>query len=164
MIFGTAMRTVKHLAEALDRLTDQQYTVSCITLSGSSIGQHVRHVVEFFQCLLSGYDMGVVNYDSRHRNQKIATDIAYGQECLSAITDNISQADKPMALYAGFGGEGQSSILSTTYFRELFYNIEHTIHHMALIRIGIREVSETELPPEFGVAPSTLKYQAECAQ
>jgi hypothetical protein len=35
---------------------------------------------------------------------------------------------------------------------------------MALIRIGITEVSDIGLPQEFGVAPSTLKYQAQCAR
>jgi uncharacterized damage-inducible protein DinB len=156
--------TVKDLANALDQLSDMQFTMSCITLSGSSIGQHVRHVVELFQCLVNGYETGAVNYDSRPRNQVIATHKAVAQECLSAIANTISHPDKPMLLYANFSLEDKPSTISTTYFREIVYNIEHTIHHMALIRIGITEASEIELPQEFGVAPATLKYQAECAR
>ena len=164
MIFRTVRETAKNLADALDQLSDKQYTMPCITLSGSSIGQHVRHVVELFQCLVNGYETGAVNYDARPRNQVIAARKAVALECLSVIADTISQPDKHMLLYAHFGPEDKPRPISTTYFREIVYNIEHTIHHMALIRIGITEASEIELPQEFGVAPSTLKYQAECAR
>ena len=164
MIFRTVRETAKDLANALDQLNDQQYTMSCVTLSGSSIGQHVRHVVELFQCLVNGYETGAVDYDSRPRNQVIASHRVIARECLSVIANTISHPDKPMLLSATFGAEGKPCLISTTYFREILYNIEHTIHHMALIRIGITEASEIELPQEFGVAPSTLKYQLQCAR
>jgi hypothetical protein len=164
MIFGTVRATVKDLVSALEQLTDRQYTMSCQTLSGSSVGQHVRHVVELFQCLVNGYATGAVNYDARPRNQAIATHKEVAAECLATIAHVIAHPDKPMLLETGMNSDDQPGIISTTYFREIVYNIEHAIHHMALIRIGITEVSDIRLPQEFGVAPSTLKYQAQCAQ
>jgi hypothetical protein len=48
----------------------------------------------------------------------------------------------------------------TNFLRELVYNIEHAVHHMALIRIGVREVApHITLPPDFGVAASTIRHQ-----
>jgi len=44
------------------------------------------------------------------------------------------------------------------------YNLEHTIHHMALMKAGIREVAGIEMPESFGVASSTLKFRSACAQ
>jgi hypothetical protein len=44
------------------------------------------------------------------------------------------------------------------------YNLEHTIHHMALIRIGISEVSDIRLSENYGVASSTIKHLQSCAQ
>ncbi len=164
MIFGTARATVKDLVIALDQLSDRQYTMSCQTLSGSSVGQHVRHVVELFQCLVNGYTIGTVNYDARPRNQAIAIHKEVAAECLAAITNAIANPDKALLLQTSLGPEDKPCVISTTYFREIVYNTEHAIHHMALIRIGITEVSDIELPQEFGVAPSTLKYQAQCAR
>jgi hypothetical protein len=55
-------------------------------------------------------------------------------------------------------------ILATNYYREIAYNLEHTIHHMALMRIGIQEVSDISLSEDFGVASSTIKHRKQCAQ
>ena len=52
----------------------------------------------------------------------------------------------------------------TNYHREIAYNLEHTIHHMALIKVGICELSDIRVPEGFGVATSTMKYRKECAQ
>jgi hypothetical protein len=54
--------------------------------------------------------------------------------------------------------------VSTNYYREVIYNLEHTIHHMALIRVGINELGNIDLPKDFGVAPSTIKYKQLCVQ
>ncbi len=44
------------------------------------------------------------------------------------------------------------------------YTLEHTIHHMALLRIAVYAVSTIELPEDFGVAGSTIKHKKEWAQ
>jgi len=36
-------------------------------------------------------------------------------------------------------------VISTNYFRELIYNLKHTVHHMALIGVGINEVSAVKV-------------------
>lgn len=164
MIFNTVRETATTLTNALDQLTDAQYSSPCVALSGGRIGQHVRHVIEFFQCLLRGYETGEINYDIRWRDQAIEADKEFAKQCLSDIVSSIDQPDKSMVLYANFGTEAKPSMIPTTFYREIVYNIEHAIHHMAIIRIGIAEVSAITLPHEFGVASSTLKYQAECAR
>jgi hypothetical protein len=42
------------------------------------------------------------------------------------------------------------------------YAVAHAVHHYAIIRL-MAGMMEVKLPADFGVAPSTLKYQAETA-
>ena len=44
------------------------------------------------------------------------------------------------------------------------YNLEHAIHHHALIKVGLKIMTKIELPESFGVAPSTIQYRKVCAQ
>ena len=57
--------------------------------------------------------------------------------------------------------------INTTLYRELQYNVEHAVHHMAIIKIAlINNFGDVEIPASFGIAHSTIKYQrdSECAQ
>jgi hypothetical protein len=153
------------LQQVLERLTDAQYTMPVDVLSKATIGQHIRHVVEFFLELDKGYLPGTVNYDDRKRDLLIETNrrVAIGK--IEEIIHGVSKPDKTLLLIADFSADGQAPFMvATNYFRELYYNLEHTVHHMALLRIGIGAVSEVELPERFGVAVSTLQYRRVCAR
>ena len=54
--------------------------------------------------------------------------------------------------------QGRSSVTGSTLGRELVYVIAHGIHHYALITVMAR-LQGAELPPEFGVAPSTVRHR-----
>jgi len=46
----------------------------------------------------------------------------------------------------------------------MMYNLEHIIHHQALIKVAINQLSDFVVSDSFGVAPSTLQYRKECVQ
>lgn len=137
-------------------------------LSGSSIGGHVRHIAEFYECLIKGYETGLVNYDARRRNMRLETDADYAVDILIAIsaTLNTVQNDRMLMLSMDLSSNGNPVVIDTTFYRELAYNIEHAIHHMAIIRIAVQAVYPGVIIPEhFGVAYSTLKFKQQvCAQ
>ena len=153
------------LCSAMNKLSREQYVYHSATLSNATIGQHVRHIIEMFLCLERGYESGLVNYEKRDRDKRIETDKAFAEKLLHEIAAGLNKADKSLTLEACYSLEESDAIrLATNYQREIVYNLEHAIHHMALIKIGIRELTDIELPEGFGVASSTLKYQKECAQ
>ena len=153
------------IADILEQLTDSQYRLPGKFLSGATIGQHVRHIIELFLCLENGYDEGLVNYEKRKRDYRIETDKKLSTYLLNEILVKMERKDKPLLLIAeDYGIELAPVNIKTNYYRELAYNLEHTIHHMALIRVGIAEVSSLSVPENFGVAYSTLKFRERCAQ
>jgi hypothetical protein len=153
------------LSHALDQLTDEEYIQPSSILFNATIGQHVRHIIELFQCLEKGYDEGVVNYEKRKRDYRIETDREFAAKCLRAVYRGLNKPNKRMILEAEDYDDDISIVrIPSNYYREIAYNLEHTIHHMALIRVGVNEVSAVVLPDEFGVAYSTIKFRQQCAQ
>jgi hypothetical protein len=160
---------IKHvfvqLSESLKQITDVEYTQPSKILFNATIGQHVRHVIELFLCLEKGYDEGTVNYEKRKRDYKIETDKTFAIDLLKDIYYRLDRPNIDIILEAeDYTDIAEVVAVPSNYYRELAYNLEHTIHHMALIRVGINEVSSVTLPDEFGVAYSTIKYRQACVR
>lgn len=156
---------VQQLTHTLSRLTDDEYSRPLAVFNGSSIGQHTRHVIEFFVELEKGYQQGFVDYDNRQRNKTLETDKQSALALLTELAAACNKPDKLLQLSVDFhAAPAAPAMLATTYYRELAFAIEHTVHHMALIRIGIEQVAAFPLPPEFGMAASTQRFQTACAQ
>jgi hypothetical protein len=153
------------LSESLNQLSNEEYMQPSNILFSATIGQHVRHIIELFLCLEQGYENGTVNYEKRKRDYRIETDKQFAASLMAEIYSRIERPNKDLVLEAEDYTECVETVsVPSNYFRELTYNLEHTIHHMALIRVGINEVSKVQLPEEFGVAYSTIKYREQCAQ
>jgi hypothetical protein len=153
------------LSETLNQLSTEEYTRPSKILMNATIGHHVRHIIELFQCLEKGYDSGIVNYEKRKRDYKIETDKEFATILLKDIYTCIEKPNRELILEAeDYCDSVETMSVPSNYYREVVYNLEHTIHHMALIRVGINEVSSVVLPDEFGVAYSTVKYRQQCAQ
>lgn len=164
-LYSSIKSVFVQLNDSLLQLTDRQYTQPSRQLFNATIGQHVRHIIELFVALQKGYDSGVVNYEKRKRDLLIETDREFARELLLGIYKTLDRPDKVLQLEANYDEHSDELLLiETNYYREIVYNLEHTVHHMALIRVGINEVSGINVPKEFGVAASTIKHQKACAQ
>ncbi len=166
MEFQKAIYRVFHqLSDSLHQITQDQYNYKCVQLMGNTVGQHVRHIIEMFQCLEVGYQSGEVDYEKRKRDIHIETDKYHALSLLEEIDRKISRENKLLQLLTYYDDvQTQPDKINTNYFREIAYNLEHTIHHMALIRIGLNEMGNISIDESYGVATSTLKYREQCAQ
>ncbi|MCU0398577.1 MAG: DinB family protein [Cyclobacteriaceae bacterium] len=155
---------LNQLSDVTDQIHENDYKAPVGTLGGSSIGQHLRHTLEFFFCLEKGFEKGLVNYDNREHDKLIETDKFIARAAIERITKFISSLDgnKSLKLEVCYTmNEDSSVIVETNYYRELIYNIEHAVHHMAIIKIGLRDVAPyIQLSPGFGIAASTIRYQS----
>ena len=153
------------LSESLHQLSNEQYKQRSKTLFNATIGQHVRHIIELFVCLETGYESGLVNYEKRKRDIALETNKDFAQSLLQKIYNGLEKPNKNLLLESNYDEHDIATItVATNYYREVIYNLEHTVHHMALIRVGINEVSTIAVPNDFGVASSTRKYRQACAR
>ncbi|MEM9718364.1 MAG: hypothetical protein AAGA10_03915 [Bacteroidota bacterium] len=147
----------------LDQIGEDRYQEKLDIFSGSSIGQHTRHIIEFFLCLVNQLEAKLINYDQRERKRDIEEDPAIAVLMLESLSKILREVQAPEALQLvtcyGAGGAEQTQV-QTTFERELLYNIEHAVHHLAMIKIGLKAIAaEMELPDDFGIAQSTLSYR-----
>ncbi|MCB0840614.1 MAG: DinB family protein [Bacteroidetes bacterium] len=153
--------TLSMVKDYLREMEADKYKQPMDLFSNSSIGQHTRHIVEFLQCLIEQCPARVVNYENRKRNRRIEEDPQYTIECIDQIIEKLHSGTLPENLILETVYD--NSIVhrvESTLDRELIYNIEHAIHHMAMIKIGLKVLApELHLPENFGVAPSTIRYR-----
>jgi len=154
--------TLKGHIEVLKQLGNEHYTTPITALSNATVGQHTRHIIEFFECLQLQYESGNINYDLRQRDNKIETDVNYAIECIDAILSGLNNPYKTLNLIVEL--DGKSMVIDSNYNRELYYNLEHCIHHQALIKVALLTFENITISSEFGVAPSTIQYRLQCAQ
>ena len=163
-IKNASKKVLSQLSKVLNKLTEEEYSRSIEILSGATIGQHIRHTLEFYTCLQEGTLIGVVNYDKRNRDLELETIPDHANNVLQSLFRFIDEInDERIELEVNYNlHEDQIQRVPSNIDRELCYNIEHAIHHMALIKIGLRVISpEIQLPEGFGVAVSTLRYLKE---
>jgi hypothetical protein len=155
---------LESIAYLLEKLSPDQYQHPSYYLSGASIGQHIRHIIEFYTCLSQAYkESGSINYDQRKRAMLLEKD---PKEAVNVIVQLISwlQTDKilgEVSLVAAYSASNDNACtIPSSFQRELAYCLEHCIHHQALIKIGLFEQGLSNLiDQEFGVAPSTIKFR-----
>ncbi|RXM44706.1 DinB family protein [Flavobacterium sp. YO12] len=162
MLLKSIQNSLDELIYLLDQLSDKQYSNSCTALSDATIGEHTRHIIEMFQCLENGYDCGVLNYDNRERNTKIQTQTAFAKQSIIEIKSRLKSENK--IIYLEQKSEESALSIQSTYYRELLYNLEHCIHHQALIKVAVLQFENILIDENFGVARSTIEYRKQCAQ
>ena len=152
------------LAEVVGQLSDHDYACPLAVLSGNTIGKHVRHILEFYELLVNSVGTGQLNYDRRQRDLRLEVDPDEALRRIGSIDRAIHWLDlnQSLQLEADLSIHGAEVIrLPTSFARELLYNVEHAIHHMALVQVGIQNAfPEVELPPNFGVAYSTVQHKS----
>ncbi|MBX2895385.1 MAG: hypothetical protein KF856_01190 [Cyclobacteriaceae bacterium] len=164
-LYNAVQTVLSQLADVIGQISEEDFRKPSPALSQATLGQHLRHTLEFFVCLEQGYESGVVNYDKRQHDKAIENDKFVALGTINKILDFVNRkpADKRMIMEVGYLQDSEECVpVETNFMRELTYNIEHAVHHMAIMKIGIREVApDTVIPKSFGVAVSTLRFREE---
>ncbi|MBP2283227.1 hypothetical protein H4V97_001545 [Flavobacterium sp. CG_23.5] len=162
MLIPSINNSLNGLVGLLNQLSNSEYYNPCASLSNSTIGEHTRHIIEMFQCLEANYEAGIVNYDNRKRNIAIQTDTEFAISQIRIIQDSLEKQNKKIELQQIIDGE--EIRIDSNHFRELLYNLEHCIHHQALIKVAVLQNETIIVDENFGVARSTIEYRKQCVQ
>lgn len=152
------------LVSFLEQISDADYQQQLTIFNGSSLGEHTRHIIEFYQCLIYRRGVIVVSYDLRERKQLLQQSTEAAIAALAHITADVDSLELDTPLLLEINPDTKESApqqIVTNLHRELHYVLDHAIHHMALIKIGVyTAMPHIKLPTDFGVAPSTIRSRS----
>ena len=153
----------------LTEITDENYTHTVAVAFNASIGGHYRHCLDHFRTLVEAAAAGDLNYDHRERGTLVENDRFAALNATRELRATYEKLNPDFLLrrlnvtcktsYATSGSQASPS----TVGREVMYAVAHAVHHYALIGV-MGGIMGLKMPPGFGVAPSTLKHQAETAK
>lgn len=149
------------LIRLLRKIDRRAYILPARMLGHATVGQHVRHILELTQCLLQGYATSHVNYDARKRDLSLEQDPDTALALAEDLANRLALPDKPLWLVQT---AWPVKLVPSFYSREVMYNAEHAIHHMALIRVALREMELNIVDEHFGVAPATMRHRRSTAE
>lgn len=133
-------------------------------VEGSTIGAHMRHIIEHYEELFAGLDHGIINYEARKRDADLEKDPAIALIRIEGIRGKIDRLDKlmlkrPITLKESICETCDQIEHVSSISRELSFLNLHTVHHLAIIREILRSF-DVQLDENFGVAPATVKSRA----
>ena len=159
MLKQEAIKQLLSIQSILSQILEEDYNATLPTLKGASIGKHVRHILEFYECLLFNNSDGKVNYDERKRDTLLEKNVKYADNFISEIIEVLMKIDSNSKITLVSKYQDQNISMESSIYREITYNIEHTVHHLAIISIIIPiHFNYINLSENFGYADSTIQY------
>jgi len=146
--------------QLLNCVSDQDYCNTTIPPYYSSIGVHMRHILDVFDCIIEGVESGNINLINRKRNQLAEnfTDkgIVYFEEIIYKLQllKNVN-FDKIVKVTDDIG----LGVITANYTLGgvLIQAHSHAIHHFASVGYIISQL-DIKLPDaDFGFNPTTPK-------
>lgn len=125
----------------------------------------MRHTVDHFDSLFAGIASGVVDYDVRDRDSATERDPRVARERAKEAISRLLDFDRagletPLRLRARLDAERVDSeiLTATTAAREILFVVSHLVHHLAVVRVLLRE--DADLISAEGVkSPATLAFE-----
>jgi hypothetical protein len=158
-----SVEILSQLIGMTEQFSREDYTKPLDLLSANSVGRHLRHILEFYELGVRAGNTGKLNYDKRERNLLLEND---PREAVSKMKELIvllgmMKEDMVLKLEASYSPDERNDVkVTTTFYRELLYNVEHAIPHMAIIAIAVKvDFQQIRLSENFGIAYSTLKHK-----
>ncbi len=165
-LIGVNIAWLRQAQGLLNRISDADHTASPRGLDPHKAGGHLRHVLEFYECFLAGLAKGRIDYDARNRDLSVETSRRAAQARIQSLIHRLAaepalRVDSLVAVRIedSDGSRISEPFLISSVGRELQVLSSHSIHHFALIAMTLRALG-VEVDPDFGVAPSTLRYRA----
>ncbi len=158
LIISSINHNLNNAVALLTSIDSKTYCDASLGPYYSSIGSHIRHTLDFFDCIIGGLDSNDIDLTARKRDETLSTDkkaaiqhiynlqetllsyIDVNTDYLIHVTDNM--------------GQGKVTV-NYTLESILAHANSHTVHHYATIGYILNHLGIEVKIPGFGYNPTT---------
>jgi hypothetical protein len=159
IIIQSTLKTLSKSKILLVNLTDDFLCDSTVSPYYSSLGSHIRHILDFYGCILNVSLAGEIDLTERSRNREIESECIKAEQYLNSIIDMLLKFECDMNdSILVFDDLGLGKVEMTYTYGALFSQANsHTIHHYAIINYILEGLNISINDADFGYNPTTPK-------
>ncbi|MDH3321455.1 MAG: DinB family protein, partial [Flavobacteriaceae bacterium] len=137
----------------LNAIDDKQYSDSSVAPYYSSIGVHMRHILDVFDCILRGLDTKKVDLAARNRNELAETKVSFGVDYFNEIITKLENLkNENLDVIVEVKDDLGLGVVTANYTlaSALIQAHSHAIHHFASIGYVISQLGINLPDADFG--------------
>lgn len=142
----------------LNSINDQEYSNNSTAPYYSSIGVHMRHILDVFSCVFEGLESGQIDLSARQRNELAETKVSVGLDYFERVIAQLEKLrpedlDEVVEVKDDLG----LGMITAKYTlaAALIQAHSHAIHHFASIGYIISQQGISLPDADFGYNPTT---------
>ena len=150
--------TLNNAISLIDAISEKTYVDASVGPYYSSIGSHLRHILDFFDCILEGIQRNNIDLTARKRDEILSTDKEAAKNHICEIQERLqSFADINTDYLLNVTDDLGSGKMKIVYTLEciLAQANTHAIHHYAIINYMLQTLKVSVDIPGFGYNPTT---------
>ncbi|KAA1244007.1 DinB family protein [Aquimarina sp. RZ0] len=158
LIISSINHNLNNAITLLDVIDSDTYCNVSVGPYYSSVGSHIRHTLDFFDCIINGLDTNDIDLTLRKRDEVLSTDKEAAKAHIYALQETLmSYVDvNTDYLIHVTDNMGQGKIrVNYTLESILAHANSHAIHHYATIGYILSSLGIELKIPGFGYNPTT---------
>ncbi len=153
---------LNQLLSKIQQSNPKIYSEAMPLLNGVCLGGHVRHIIEHYQIFIKASQVKTtVDYDHRARCMQCQSSIIIAQTAIDEILhdwDAMPKEDGSLTVSMITNPALTDMVSSSSVLRELQFLQSHTVHHLAIMGIALRQYG-FDVNGDISKAPSTLQFE-----
>ncbi|TYA57227.1 DinB family protein [Formosa maritima] len=160
IIIQSAIKTLNKTEYILSNISNEIFCDTTIPPYNSSIGSHIRHVLDFYDCILK--DSSKIDLIARKRNLEIEQNCKNALDYYNEIIEKLGALNEDdlekIVFVTDDLGLGKT-VIKYTFSALMAQANSHTIHHYAIINYILDGLGNSLKDDTFGYNPTTPKVK-----
>ena len=147
----------------LSYINDDEYSNNSTAPYYSSIGIHMRHILDVFSCIFDGLESRQIDLTARQRNELAENKVRVGLSYFDTVIAKLKEVEvEDLDLVVEVKDDLGLGLVTANYTlaAALIQAHSHAIHHYAIINYILNRLDITIMDESFGYNPTTPKPEA----